>query len=71
MDGCATLSSMMSLDFLGHAILTVDIVALIWAAWWAWRQGRNNGGTLTRGAAMVASLGFAAAAAIVVYGWMR
>jgi hypothetical protein len=62
---------MLTLDLVGQAILLIDAVALIWAAWWAWRQGRSNGGTLTRGAAFVASLGFAATAAIVVYGLMQ
>lgn len=62
---------MMNLDFFGHAILAVDLVALIGAAWWVWREGRNNDGTLTRGAAMAAILGLAATAAIVVYAWMQ
>jgi hypothetical protein len=62
---------MMTIDLIGRAILTFDLVALIWAAWWAWRQGRGNDAALTRAAASVASFGFAAAAAIVLYGLMR
>ena len=62
---------MITLDFVGRAILAVDAMALIWAAWWAWRQGDSKRGTLTRRAAVVASLGLGAAAAIVVYGLMR
>jgi len=62
---------MVDLDFLGRAILSVDAAILIWAVWWAWRQGDSKGGTLTRQAALVASLGFGVAAAIVVYGLTR
>jgi hypothetical protein len=62
---------MTTVDTVGRAILTFDAAVLIGAMWWAWRQGNSNNGTLTRGAALVASLGFGVAAAIVVYGLTR
>jgi hypothetical protein len=62
---------MAALDMLGQAILALDALVLIVAAGWAWREGRSDGGTLTRRAALVACLGLTIAAAIVVYGLMR